>query len=91
MKDEIASVLNFETRDGGPAQIGIGSSDYDLVTKGENAWIKTPSQEPDAISAMKKGSNMTLSTMSARGNKTVDKYSLSGFTDALERARKDCS
>ena len=91
VKDEIASVLNFETKDGGPAQIAIGKTDYAMVTKGQNAWIKTPTEEPQAISTMTKGSTMSLSATSKRGNKTTDKYSLSGFGQALERARKECS
>ena len=28
--------------------------------------------------------------LSARGNKTTDRYSLTGFTQALEQARRDC-
>lgn len=91
VKNEVATVLGFATKDGGSAEVAIGSTKYDLVTKGANAWVKNPAEEPQVIATMSKGSALTLSATSARGNKTTDRYSLSGFAQALERARKDCS
>ncbi|MBV9077035.1 MAG: hypothetical protein JO048_06075 [Methylobacteriaceae bacterium] len=90
VKNEVATVLGFPTKDGGPAQAAIGTTTYDLVTKAQNAWIKNPSEEAQAIATMSKGQSLTVSATSARGNKTSDRYSLAGFAQALERARKEC-
>jgi invasion protein IalB len=90
VKNEVATVLGFATKDGGPAELAIGSTTYALVTKGPNAWIKNPAEEPQAIATMSKGQTMTVSATSGRGNKTADRYSLAGFAQALDRARKEC-
>ncbi|WP_375460508.1 hypothetical protein [uncultured Enterovirga sp.] len=90
IRNEVAAVLNFKTKDGGPASLVIGATNYDMVTKGENAWVKNASDEALAIGTMSKGGNMTLNATSARGNKTADRYSLTGFAQALERAKRDC-
>ena len=62
----------------------------EIVTKGQNAWIKNPAEEPQAIATMSKAQNVTVSATSARGNKTGDRYSLAGFAQALDRAKKEC-
>ena len=91
VKNEVATVLGFSAKDGGPSDLTVGSTKYDLVTKGANGWVKNPADEAQVIATMSKGSAMVVTTTSARGNKTTDRYSLSGFAQALERARKDCS
>jgi hypothetical protein len=90
VKNEVAAVLGFPTKDGGPSELAIAQTKYDLVTKGANAWVKNPAEEPQAIATMSKGSALTVSATSARGNKTTDRYSLAGFAQALDRARKEC-
>ena len=90
VSNEVAAVLNFDTKDGGPAALAIGSTTYDLVTKGKNAWVKNPAEEAPVIATMSKGQTMTVSATSAKGNKTSDRYSLGGFAQALERAKKEC-
>ena len=90
VRNELASVLNFKTKEGGAASLGIGSTSFDLVTRGENAWIKTQADEANAIGAMGKGGAVIVQATSVRGNKTSDRYSLTGFSQALERAKRDC-
>ncbi len=90
VRNEVAAVLNFKTKENGPASLAMGPTTYDLVTKGENAWVKAPSDEALAIGTMSKGGTMTIQATSAKGNKTTDRYSLAGFTQALERAKRDC-
>lgn len=90
VRNELASVLNFKTKEGGAASLGIGATSFDLVTRGENAWIKTQADEATAIGAMGKGGAVIVQATSARGNKTSDRYSLTGFSQALDRAKRDC-
>lgn len=90
VRNELAAVLNFKTKDKGPGSLVIGGTSFDLITMGENAWIKVPSDEANVIGAMSKGSTLTLQAISARGNKTADRYSLSGFAQALDQAKRDC-
>jgi invasion protein IalB len=90
VRNEVATVLGFSAKDGGDASMAIGSTSYALVTKAQNAWIKNPSEEAQAIATMSRGQTMTVSVTSARGNKTGDRYSLAGFAQALDRAKKEC-
>ena len=41
VRNEVAVVLGFATRDGGEAEAVVGQSTYGLVTKGSNAWCAT--------------------------------------------------
>lgn len=91
VKNEVAVVLGFPAKENGPAEAAIGSTSYALLTKEENAWLKNPAEEDQAITTMMKGSTMLVKTQSARGNSLTDHYSLSGFTKALQRARQECS
>lgn len=90
VRNEFAAILNFKTKEKGPGSLVIGDANYDLITMGENAWIKSPTDEASAINTMQKGGTMTLQAISARGNKTSDRYSLQGFSQALEQAKRDC-
>jgi invasion protein IalB len=90
VRNEVATVLGFATKDGGDASVSIGSTKYDLVTKAQNAWIKNPAEEAQTIATMSRGQAMVVSATSARGNKTSDRYSLAGFAQALDRAKKEC-
>lgn len=90
IRNELAVVLNFKTKDKGPGSLVIGDTTYELITMGENAWVKAANDEAAAIGSMSKGSTLTLQATSARGNKTTDRYSLTGFTQALEQAKRDC-
>ncbi|WP_210496536.1 hypothetical protein [Microvirga antarctica] len=91
VKNELALVLGFAAKDNGPASAAIGTASYVLITKDANAWLKNPAEETQAIAAMGKASAVTVKTQSARGNTLTDRYSLSGFGAALDRARKECS
>lgn len=90
VRNELAAVLNFKAKDKGDGSLVIGDVTYGLITMGENAWIKTPTDEAAAIGTMTRGGTVTVQAISARGNKTSDRYSLNGFSQALEQAKRDC-
>jgi Invasion associated locus B (IalB) protein len=68
----------------------ISGTKFDLFTDGEWAWPTSPEDDAKIIAAMKRGSEATLTARSKRGTQTKDKFSLSGFTAALEEAKKRC-
>ncbi|HVL71397.1 MAG TPA: invasion associated locus B family protein [Beijerinckiaceae bacterium] len=88
--NEVAWVMGFPTRENGSAEAVIGTAKFDLLTKGENAWLRNPAEESRAIQAMNRGQNLVVRAVSARGNQTTDRYSLAGFGKALERAQDEC-
>jgi hypothetical protein len=91
VRNEVALVMGFPTKEDGPAEASIGSTSYALLIKEQNAWLTNPAEEGQAINTMSKGQNFMVKVQSRRGNQLSDRYSLSGFTQALERARKECS
>ena len=91
VRNEVAIMMGFPTKDGGAAEAAIGNTKYALITKDENAWVKNPTEEGQVIATMAKGQTLVIKAASRRGNETTDRYSLSGFGQALERARKEGS
>jgi hypothetical protein len=91
VRNEVALVMGYATKDSGAAEAAIGTTSYALLTKATNAWLKNPAEESQAIATMSKAQSLVVKAQSARGNSLTDRYSLSGFGPALERARKECS
>ena len=68
----------------------IGESEFEMMPKDGNLWVKNPAQESQLIEEMRKGAQLKIRAASKKGAVTVDTYSLSGFKQAIERALKDC-
>jgi hypothetical protein len=90
VKNEIAVMMGFPTKDGGAGEATIGTAKFNLVTKDKNAWVKNPAEEAQVVAAMGKAQSLVVKASSARGNQSTDRYSLNGFGDALARVRKEC-
>jgi hypothetical protein len=91
VKNEVALVLGFAAKESGSAEAAIGSTSYALLTKATNAWLKNPAEEAQAIATMARGQSVVVKAQSARGNSLTDRYSLNGFSKALEQARRECA
>jgi hypothetical protein len=90
VREEVSVILGFPVKEGGAARAEIGSSGFDLVAKGTNAWIKNQAEEPQFIDTLKKGSKLIVKAPSLKGHITTDSYSLAGLSQALERVEKEC-
>jgi hypothetical protein len=90
VRNEVSVVTGFPTKDGADAEAAIGNTNFTLITKGNSAWMKNAAEDPNLVEAMKKGASLVLKTTSKKGNLNTDRYSLSGFAQALDRVRKDC-
>lgn len=55
------------------------------------AWPADATQDAAIIAAMQRGSEALLTSTSARGTVSVDKFSLRGFTSAVEEAGRRCA
>mgnify|MGYP005812185447 CR=1 FL=1 len=88
--NEISIIMGFRMKDNGDAQADVSGTRFELISKGNNAWIKNPAEEGRFIEAMKRGSKLTIKAASAKGNATTDSYSLAGLAQALERVKRDC-
>ena len=92
VKNEVSVIMGLPLKEGtGDAKAEIGSTDFDLVTKGQNAWTKDAGQESQLVGAMKKHGRLVVKAPSAKGVVATDSYSLNGLGPALDRVAKDCS
>lgn len=90
VRNEIAWGFGFSARVGADAEVQIDGAAQPVVTRGENGWLKDASQEGQTVAAMARGAKLALKLQSQRGNSLTDEYSLRGFTQAMERVRKEC-
>ena len=67
--------------------VKIDKKDYEFYADEDSAWTNN---DKEVVYAMKKGINLTVSGISSRGTKTVDTYTLNGFTAAYNKLTKDC-
>ncbi len=68
----------------------VGEEAFDLLPKGANLWVKNAARESALIAEMKKGVQLEIKAASLKGNELTDSYSLSGFSQAMDRLQKEC-
>lgn len=87
---EISFTGGYPFAKGSNVKMDIDGKSYDLFTDGEWAWPGSAEADKAVLTAMKKGSNATLTAQSGRGTQTKDTFSLRGFTAAMEEAEARC-
>ena len=70
--------------------VNIDGHKFKLFTFKNTAWAKTPKTDRALTRAMIRGRIMTAAGISIRGTKTLDTYSLKGFTAAYNVIGKIC-
>lgn len=93
-KGEPEVVPGYEYKEGSDVTVQVGSDKFTLFTKNEGgsggAWVEAQADEERLVSAMKSGSDATVTGTSKHGTVTRDTYSLSGFADALAKSDQAC-
>ncbi len=90
VRNEVAVNLGYATKDGSAATANIDGDDWELITKGQNAWVREQSKEKEFVGALRGGSKLIVKASSAKGTSTVDTYALKGLSDALARVAQEC-
>lgn len=72
------------------AKVTIDKKTYSLFTKDETAWTKDGSTDATMVEAMRAGSKLRVEGVSKRGTKTVDTFTLKGFSRAHDAIGKAC-
>ncbi len=92
VRNEVSVIMGLPLKEGsGDAKAEVGTTTFDLVTKGQNAWMKDSAQEGQMIGVMKKHGRLVVKAPNAKGTVATDAYSLNGLGQALDRVAKDCS
>lgn len=88
--NEVSMIAGYPFRSGSSVKVKIGSDSFEMFTEGEGAWADSPESDAKLVAAMKRGVTAEVTGVSTRGTTTIDRFSLSGFTAALEEARALC-
>ena len=62
-----------------------------MYTQNDGAWVKNAAEEAQMVEAMRKGADLVVKSMSARGTKTTDTYSLKGIARRSTRWPRSAS
>ena len=90
IKNEIAFNMGYDLKPASEPSATIASNNFGMVAKDKNAFLKNAAEENQFVDVAKRASSLTVKGKSLRGNETTDKYALSGFGQALDRAVKEC-
>jgi len=70
------------------ASLEVGGQTYKLFTEGETAW--SDGADAPIVAGMKAKRTLTVTATSQAGTRTVDSFSLLGFTNALNKLNSEC-
>lgn len=87
IKGEFSTLLGYTLDENAKPQLLIDGKATPLVAQEEAGFVK---DDKKVVAALKKGSTVVVKATSARGTKTVDTYSLKGFSRAYDAAEKAC-
>jgi len=90
VKSEVSIKLGYPIKKGSDVTLTIGDANFTLFGKDDRAFVSDPTNELKLVEAMKKGSKMTVQGTSERGTATIDTYSLSGISQALQALATGC-
>jgi len=94
VRNEPSVMPGYEYKEGAKVQAQVGADKFDFFTKNEGssggAWMDDPAQERKLVDAMKRGSALSITGISARGTLTRDNYSLAGISAALDKIDTSC-
>lgn len=90
VKEEFSVLVGYPLKEDEDPTVQIGNDTFALYARQSGAWIRNVAEEARLIEAMRKGRDLVMKSVSARGNATTDRYSLSGVSQALDRAAQEC-
>lgn len=92
--EKVANVVSFiegyPLKEGSEVSLDIGGAKFDLFTKGDSAWARTPELDKSIVETMAKGKQAIVKGTSQKGMAATDTYSLAGFAQALALIDKAC-
>jgi hypothetical protein len=89
--NEVSVTSGYNYKTSSKVNVAIDKQEFKFETEDNFAWLTKYEEEISLIEIMKKSSQLKVSGISARGSKTSDTFSLNGFNDAYEAAKKKCN
>jgi hypothetical protein len=88
--NEVSVMIGYARKPGSESTLEVGGASYAMYTQGDGLWIKNAAEEERMVEAMRKGVDVTVKGVSAKGTETTDTFSLKGLAQALDRLAQDC-
>lgn len=88
--NEVSVKLGFPAKPEETVKLVIGGASFDMFTEGEQAWLAKAEDDAKVVTAMRRGARAEITSISKRGTKITDEYSLIGFSKATARAAAIC-
>ncbi|MGH6932440.1 MAG: invasion associated locus B family protein [Dongiaceae bacterium] len=89
-RDVVTIIAGYSFKPKSEVTVQISAEKFQLFTDEGMAWAPDADSDRALVNAMKNGSSMVVYGMSARGTKTTDTYSLTGFTKAYKAIGDAC-
>jgi hypothetical protein len=90
VSNEVSIIIGYPFKSSSDATVEVGSTSFALYTQQDGAWIKNATEEARLVEAMRSGQSAVVKGVSTKGTRSIDTYSLRGFTQALDRTVQDC-
>ncbi len=90
IRDQVRISGGYPYKPSSKVRAVIDGNAFDLFTEDQDAWAHDAQEDARLVGAMKSGLKLTVEGESSRGTKTVDEFSLSGFTAAHNAISKAC-
>lgn len=90
VKNEVSMIVGYPQKPGVDATATIGAASYVMYTQNDGTWVKNAAEEVQMVGAMRKGAGLVIKSVSARGTKSTDTYSLKGLDQALDKVAEEC-
>jgi len=90
-RDQVSVILGFRPAKGQPIVAKIGNKSFKLSEiEDDRAWVKSAESDKALIQGMIKASRLTILSVTAKGLKVEDTYSLRGFGKAYKAINTAC-
>ena len=89
-RDEVSIVIGYKFQKDSLVDVSIGGKAFKLFTRDDVAWTPNADEDSRLVKSMIRGAQMVVKGTSWRGTKTVDTYSLKGFTAAYNKITETC-
>lgn len=83
-------VAGYSYSSGANVTLSIDGKPFTLFTQDDTAWAQDESADVKIVTAIRKGSKMTIKGTSSRGTQTTDIFDLKGSGGALDSIAKAC-
>ena len=91
IQNEISVTSGYNYKASSKVNLAIEKREFNFETEDNFAWLTKYEDEISLIELMRKSTQAKVTATSVRGTKTIDTFSLSGFSDAYEAAKKKCN